>query len=530
MSKVIITRGHHGFKVETNSLTLKVAINEFIEPLIKPDLKASSGQRNRYSTAEPTHDEFFLRNESKGVYYFHDMQWYRFAEFLDRHNEGGNVFDIVMKDHELKDGSDVDLSEHNLNIVEPSGTRFDFQNSIVEYATTENRRHVVLEVQTGKGKTQLAMKSAAIHRKRFMVITKPSYVPKWVPDLTRPKNSLSIPREEVRVVGVKKSANRKVELDRIYKDGLSGKLDDPVAPCKAILVSSKALMSWIEYYLAEGDTERVDNLLNVIGVGFVVIDEVHEWFKVNYLLAVVLNPPRLMDLSATIIAGRDKFIERRYHERLPPAKRYDQLEYTKYIDKYAIYYHLTDDKLIRRINNMKMYNHIILEEQIMRNKRKLEAYLSMIIDLLNKFYLNSHYVKGMRSLLFFSTKKMCTLVTERLAAEFPHLTVARNIAGDNYFDFVEADIGVSTPGKSGAAVDIANLVLVLVTVNISKEDRTLQILGRARETPQYDLDPKVVFLHCQQLRKHCDYLHGHKKLMAGKVKNFRVFNSRYVIG
>jgi len=379
--------------------------------------------------------------------------------------------------------------------------------------------------------TAMAMKTVVNIGKRTLFITKPGYLDKWTSDLTNPKYSLSLKAGELIRVGGKSGSSSNLDLmDGIVEMGKDGELSKGKGrkECKVILLSSKTFDLWIKRQLEDGDPKAVETFMEVTGCGYLVYDESHEWFRMNYWSFYLLNPSRVLDLSATIIPGDDKFIKDRYEERFPAKFRYADLAYDKYIDALSIYYHMRNKKSIDRVNRMKLYNHIELEQIIMKDPKSQLDYFTMVKDLVDIFFMK-RYEPGQRCLVFFGSREMCTRFTEFIKLAYPEKDVKRHIQGDNYKAFINADIGVSTPGKSGTAVDIVGLVCSIITVCLAKEDKNIQILGRTRSTDEWDLDPKAIFLHCQQLNKHVAYLQRRKMMFRGKVKSFKVLNSKFII-
>lgn len=529
MSLLKITRGKRGFKVMTDNGNIKRRLELYGEDLIQPKIERQRGK----VTVVPG-DKFYVYSERHRTFYFINSHYHSVMEVIDSYTRGsglGNV-EIVEEDVMPCDGTDVDFSKHTLNLNEPDGSEYDFQNPIVAHTSREGHNHNILEVQTGKGKTAMAMKTIVNLGKRTLIITKPGYVDKWTGDLTNKEYSLSLrPGELIRIGGGKSSSSKMDELEALIEMGRNGELEAGKGrkECKVILISSKTLDNWIKHQL-DNDSELVfEDFMRITGCGMLLYDESHEWFRMNYWTFMLLNPARALDLSATLIPGDDVFIKQRYDERFPKICRYNDLEYDRYIDALGIYYHTTDKKTIDRMNRMKLYNHIEFEKLIMKRKGSQAEYFKMVKDLIDMFYKNSKWEKGQRALIFFASREMCTRFTEYAKDAYPDLDVKRNIQGDKYDEFVKADIGVSTPGKSGTAVDIPGLILTIVTVCLSKEDKNLQILGRTRKVRDWDLSPKAIFLHCQQLVKHLVYLKRRQKMFRNKVQSFKILNSKFII-
>lgn len=527
MRQVKITTGLRGFRVDSDSNEITAALIGMSESLIKPKI-----ERQRGKVVVKPGDKYYVHNEKSNRFYFINDQLEHVKQVIDTQLARGLVksFEVVYDEFKASSGTDVDFSKHTLNIEEPEDSDYFYQNDIVSHISRDGFNHDILEIQTGRGKTAMAMKSIVNTGKRTLLITKPGYLDKWVGDLTGDKYSLSLkPGELIKIGGKSRRPNVK-EMDALLDMGRSGELDKGQysRTCKVILISSKTFDLWIKECLKYGNEEAFETFMAVTGCGKLVYDETHEWFRNNYWTYMLLNPPRCLDLSATLVP-EDPFTKDRYSERLPVKFRYNKLEYVKYIEALGIFYHLMNDKILDRINRMRLYNHIEFEKMIMRTKRTQTIYFEMVRDLLNMFYKNSKWEKGQRALVFFASREMCTRFTEYIKTVYPDLDVKRHIQGDDYDAFIKADLGISTPGKSGTAVDIPGLVLSIVTVCMSKEDKNLQILGRTREVKKWDIKPKAVFLHCQQLDKHVTYLRRRIKTFRGKVDSFRTLNSKFIL-
>lgn len=523
MEKVIITRGERGFKVETDSAHIAWMFSNHHEALTQPKLDTGRGKYNNPDKEKPQGDQYSVHADD-GVYYFMNGQMEAIRNIIDQTMMNlGIKIDIIYNKFEPPVGKEVTFDNYNFNIwEEDEDSKFYFQNGVVETITGPSPRHDILEIQTGRGKSLMAMKAFVLNSKRVLMITKPSYVEKWVPDLTKStERGLGLKDGELLVCGGVKA------VDDLLEAGRQGTLNSK-PETKVILISSRTLDMWIKECIEDGEMELVENFLTYIETDYVVYDETHEWFRNNYWTTMLLNPPRLLDMTATIIP-EDQFMRNRYAERLPNECRYNDVDYIRYIKAISVYYTMLNKKDIKRINSMKFYNHTEFEKVIMRRGKKCkEAYYNMVYELLNMFYFRK-YQKGQRALIFFASQKMCTEFVDYVKERRPNFNVKRNIQGDSLEEFLEADIGVSTPGKSGTAIDIPGLVLSIMTVALNKGDKNLQVLGRTREVKDWDVEPRVIYIHAHQVAKHVKYLIRREKLFRGKVKSFDILSSHFTV-
>ncbi|ANZ49400.1 putative ATP-dependent DNA helicase [Erwinia phage vB_EamM_Kwan] len=361
---------------------------------------------------------------------------------------------------------------------------------------------------------------------RTALIHRASYVDKWKFDCSEDPTGLQEPAEGVHVC-------KGVEgIYEAYQMGLNGELD--AKGIKIIIFSTTSLMMFLKEYIntAHSNAVCLEKFYDVMGVGLVGCDEVHEHFYLVYLAGIMLNPPATVEMSATLTPGASKqFIGERYLERFPMNCRVS-VPFIPVVDVRALYYSIENKKLVTYGSKMTPYNHKMLEKAFVKYNAH-ESFAEMVWDLMVKTYLKNYEV-GQKALVFFATVDMCAFFTEFLqrklaATEWDYLQVFKYNAGDSYDDFIAADIGVSTPGKAGTAIDIPGLMHAYVTIPIDDQQLNEQIAGRPRATTRWPIDPRVWFLHCNDIPKHGTYLSSRKKSLGEKVKSFQIAFSPYVI-
>lgn len=505
---VKLTELERGIALTCHRSPASTLLPDFNSKLIQPKLERKNGE-----TFYIPGDKFFVEDKDEYTTYYSAAIKDDLISYLKSYN---TPIDEIVKAPSYEPLK-VDFSRHTLSLKEPEDSDFAYQNGVIDFATKDDKKHVVLEVQTGRGKTAMAMKIAVILSSLTMVVTKAGYTPKWVEDLTEEENSLNLRKKELIWL---KTFDDMVGLIHHAQD------NDGLASlkCKVILTSSHLLDGYIEKAISgKYDVPHPTKLMELLGVGLMVLDESHLLFRMNYHSRIMFQQPYLIDLSATLKPNAsDRFANARYKEAFPKAARYDKMGYNKYIDAISLYYRIKSEKIIGQTNRMGMYSHIQFEEKLMRQKRTKQRYFEMIEQILVDMW-KSKFEKGQKALVFFSLKKMCTEFRDWLASRHPEMNVVRYIQGDNYLKFKQCDIGVSTYGKAGTAVDLKGLLLSIVTVPMSKDQANLQILGRTRVDRVWNRTPKVVFLHARGIHKHQRYDAERGKLFKGKVKNHHTF-------
>lgn len=409
-------------------------------------------------------------------------------------------------------------------------SRFYYQNEVVDAASDPNRPQTIFAIQTGRGKTKSCMKSMVKRGTRTALIHRPSYVPKWLFDVCDDETGLRILRDEVLVCTGVQAIYDALEM------GKSGELDS--RGIKVIILPTVSLQRFLKEYINTAATNPVDldTFYDVLGVGLVAMDEVHEHFHLVYMAGIMLNPPASIEMSATLKPGSSKaFIAERYLERFPMEYRIS-IPIIPVVDVKALYYRLDDKKFAWWASKMTPYNHKLFEGKLIKENMHLE-YANMIWDVVEKSFLK-RYQPGQKCLILFATVAMCEFFTEyvkdKLSRDpvFHPLMVAKYNAGDSYDDFIQADFSISTPGKAGTAVDKPGLVHMYISTPVEDQQLNEQMAGRPRKILHNEwgeIDPTVWLFHAYNVPKHCNYLNARQKSLKDVVLSFRIATSPYVV-
>lgn len=360
---------------------------------------------------------------------------------------------------------------------------------------------------------------------RTVLIHRPTYKDKWVFDCVEDETGLRIQPHEIRI------AQGTQGIYDVIQDGRDGVLDEQ--GIKVVIIPTVSLSNFLKEYYNTASASMItpETFYDDLRAGAVVYDEVHEHFYLVYMSAVLLNPPFLLDMSATLKPGKSKkFIADRYLERFPMPTRVS-VPYMPVVDCRGIYYSIEDRQLANRIQRVNPYNHKLVE-QLMFKHHLMESFFEMVWDMIQKSYLKNHQ-KGQKALVFFALVESCQTFKQFLDKKLKDagwdLVTAKYNAGDSYDEFIAADIGISTPGKAGTAIDIPGLVQVYVTIPIDDQQLNEQVAGRPRVDFKWGLTPKVWFLHALEVPKHMAYLQSRQTSLAGVVKSFMTAFSPYVI-
>ncbi|ENC1563147.1 hypothetical protein ABKB65_000932 [Salmonella enterica subsp. enterica serovar Bareilly] len=477
-------------------------------------------------------DAYYAHIPSLRTFIFHKV----FAEKIKHILQRAAIeyaFQYKLTEHHPERGTSYccTFDNYGFSMVESDPeSRFYYQNEVVDAASDPNRPQTIFAIQTGRGKTKSCMKSMVKRGTRTALIHRPSYVPKWLFDVCDDETGLRILRDEVLVCTGVQAIYDALEM------GKSGELDS--RGIKVIILPTVSLQRFLKEYINTAATNPVDldTFYDVLGVGLVAMDEVHEHFHLVYMAGIMLNPPASIEMSATLKPGSSKaFIAERYLERFPMEYRIS-IPIIPVVDVKALYYRLDDKKFAWWASKMTPYNHKLFEGKLIKENLHLE-YANMIWDVVEKSFLK-RYQPGQKCLILFATVAMCEFFTEyvkdKLSRDpvFHPLMVAKYNAGDSYDDFIQADFSISTPGKAGTAVDKPGLVHMYISTPVEDQQLNEQMAGRPRKILHNEwgeIDPTVWLFHAYNVPKHCNYLNARQKSLKDVVLSFRIATSPYVV-
>jgi len=391
----------------------------------------------------------------------------------------------------------------------------DYQEPAVDYITAPPPpRAKFISLQTGKGKSFIAMMAASRIGQRFALIVRPSYIEKWLIDFNKTYD------EEIaeRLLVIQGSAQLQALLQMAALDELGEN--------KIILFSNKTLQNWIKLYeqygaqiLEQGYACLPDQLFEFLGVGVRIIDEVHQDFHLNFKLDLYTHVERSISLSATLLS-EDDFLNNMYELAYPKSDRFNGIPYDKYIDARAALYSFSDPRKIRVTEyGSKTYSHHAFEKSILRSESTTAAYFDMIRMVVNGTFFKS-YKPGQRLLIYCTSINMCTKLTDYLRMQYPTMVINRYVEDDPFDYVMESDICVSTLQSAGTGIDIPNLTTVIMTPAVRSSAANIQGFGRLRKLA--DGTPVMfVYFVCQDFPKHVQYHEVKKALLQERAKTFK---------
>lgn len=413
------------------------------------------------------------------------------------------------------------VPEHVGLTVLPKWTPRELQVPLIAYFNAPGSSKV-LNLQTGQGKTYCSLTSSAHHGERLAICIESRFFSLWAEalDPDSDKQVLDLKKEEVLWIQGSKDFKALLQL------GLTNQLDG----VKVVVIALRTMANYIETYLRYG--EDMLTLYPVLPIDFhksikagtALKDEVHLSLYANYMEELFSHVPRRFSLSATLEDG--SFKDKIFGIMFPMDQRLDTGPLKQYIDVTALKYRLREPSKVKySVRGSSDYNHNAFEQWIIADRGRLNNYLKMILQWIERRFLERTYFEGQKCAVFVSSIEMATEVWKYLKKNIPHWNISRYAAsaGDVYDESKQADIMVTTEKSFSTGFDLPGLVCALLTVSINSFNTNVQILGRLRELRDHpELSPIFDYLVCEDIQKHIDY-HEEKKntIFKDRVKSHK---------
>lgn len=452
---------------------------------------------------------YAVRDKLTGKYRFHINHYTDFCHCLNTHGITEVLREVVVKP--LHTPTKVELK------ILPHWKDKPKQTPAIEFVTQPGRVSTFIDLPPGAGKTFCAFRAAAIEGHRVAIVVRAGYVDRWLKGI---KETYELEDGDVLVVQGSKHLSALFEMQ-----------EQGILTAKFIIFSNRTLGSWFKLYknfgkgiLEMGYHYTPENFFEKLGIGYRIIDEVHQDFHFNFILDLYTHLPKSVSLSGTL-TNEDDHVKQMMNVAYPKVMRYEDHEYERYIDMKAWFYTIANIRGIRISEpGSTTYSHNAFEKSVMKQPKVLAAYLQMIKDAITAEFVPA-YKPGNKLLVFASTTAFCTLLVDYLRKQFPMYTTERYVGslGDPDENLMEPVIRVSTLGSAGTAIDIPGLYMSLLTVAIGSSVSNIQGLGRTREMKDGQ-SPKFVTLVCQDVPQHLRY---HEKRRTALNDRIRSFDSRY---
>lgn len=495
-------------RIRTESEKIISVIKSFIEQNYTQKLLS-----NNPNNKEQAQYVFASKTIDEKEFYLHRRQYTHLLQYLDQGYPNLKEYFTVTKDNFKED---YDIEPLNLTLNKNIELR-DYQRQAVDFCLQDKCKSKLIPLQTGKGKTVIGMAAACAINQRLSIVVLPNYIDKWISDV---KALTDIKDEDINVIQGSKNFKASMEVAQL------GNYD-----YKITIISLTTFRNLISEYEDDPEYFRFAygfipiDIFPTLNVGLMLIDETHQHFNGIFKILLHSNIKKQIGLSATLMT-EDAIVKRSHYIVYHSECRFEGLEYDRYCNIYAIGYSI-NEMYLKKIRTSEFgsnnYSHNAFEKSILRDHYLQKRYLELIYANINDYFMEEYETRD-KCLVFVSTVKMATTVTQYLREKYPQFDVRRYCEEDPYENVIEPDIRVTTFNSAGAAIDIPNLRVVIQTVNVSSPVVNLQSLGRLRKLS--DRDVKYCYLFALNLSKHYLYHIKRKDLFYPKALHFLERKSR----
>lgn len=364
--------------------------------------------------------------------------------------------------------------------------------------------------------TVSALSSMVGRGKRTVCVMLPREIPTWMKDakwLFRKKH-----------YGIR-TIKGGGDLRKLIDDANNNKLKDSL-----IIISSQTLQRYVSLWIKHGETDYgviPPDFYKLLKADVRVIDEAHERLQFNFIQDMVMNVNNGWYLSATIESNQ-MFKNFLYDTIFPMRRRYNDLEWQKYIDVLAVGFEIRNVEDIKHMGS-RGYSHVEFENSLIAENR-VGNYLAIVRRWIEIALVND-YRAGQKAMVFFSTVEMCDLAAQYLKDEFQQFTAISYTAETPEEDLYTHDIICSTPQSAGTGKDIKGLRTTLMTVAMDSREKNIQVLGRLRDTAELypEISPQFYYLVCKSIPKHLEYHNRKIDVFMGKVKSHKSINTSFIV-
>lgn len=490
----------HNFAVSQYNYNFFSRLREFIHPLVETEFRRGKGGRVQVADLRV----YAARLGDKSVHRFHRTQLEEFLKFMADRGYRREDFNIVY--HETKPARRL------LVKLKPEWSPRDYQVPIIAFTILPAKPLRVIPIQTGKGKTSVALLSIAEMGEAAAVIAPAMFTEQWYNAIS---STFDCKKGDVLLI---KGLGALYGLIRMAKEG--------TLTASFLVISSTTMQLFLRDF--ERDPRLTiqmgchpEELFDLLGIGVRVIDEVHKNFHLNFRMDMYTNIRKTISLSATL-RTENAFVRRMYDVVFPKSEWYEGLEYDRYVDVIALDYSLVEPRKAKWKDRKGNYSHVEYEKWLIRNPKSLERYIEMILEIIEITYI-AHRKPGLRHVTFAATVEMCTLLTERLKKRYPHLRIGRYTQEDDFNEMLKNDMSVSTVLSAGTGVDIPGLFKVLMTTSIRSVQSNEQAKGRLRKlSGEFEgLQVEFYYLYSSNLAKQLEYHHQKEEQFRGYVRSHR---------
>lgn len=378
------------------------------------------------------------------------------------------------------------------------------QVPVIDYLLSSNNNMRCVELQTGFGKTYIAIKVAIQLKRTFLIVPPAHLISQWKKEIL---SITDLTEDDIYIIQEKESI---FTLDKELKQ----------KKYKCYLCSISTLTNFIQ-----NNNGIYDNFISFrdfikkLRIGVKIVDEVHLRFYQITLLDLMFNVDINIYLSATYIRS-NRQSNNIFQKIFPISIRYVDNDYMKYTNiteyNYSIGY--INPKIVM---TMRGYNQIRYEKYLLNRPTKFDALYDIISSIFYNKYLKIKD-KNDKCLIIVKMRNFAKLIAHRLNEEYfeEHLKINEYLSETPKTELIDLDVISSTIGSCGVGVDIKNLRTVILFDSFKSESWIYQTLGRLRQLK--GKTPEFAFMHNRDLPSHIFHRKYRREIFIKLTDNYNI--------
>jgi len=367
-----------------------------------------------------------------------------------------------------------------------------------------------ITLQTGKGKTYVAIKYITILKQRTLIIVPAHLQSQWVESLLK---FTDLPEDKIYLIKGKET---------LYK--LQPEVYD-----KAHSIFLSSIQSISSYISNRNDIYKqclsFPELLRFLGIGNKIIDEAHLSFRQTLIADLLSSVEQNIYLSASFYRT-DKKSNLIFQKVFIDKYKYAPPEYDQHVNVTEVIYHGINYIKASEYMSHRGYSEVKYEKYLYKRKTIFKYFMdSILVPVLMEKYLDIKK-PGEKCLIIVKLKLFGQKVMDRLM--FFHDGIIGDLKIGVYYSEHEKsyrddlDIIISTFQSSGTGSDIPNLRTVLLVDNFKAKGQLVQNLGRLRNLK--NSVPEFCYFQNNYIKAHTFYRWERLKIFKKRAKKFNTKN------
>lgn len=400
---------------------------------------------------------------------------------------------------------------YEINELQPNDTIFIHTNNISTFIDREEQTDAIkfltngpgmkaLELQTGKGKTYIAIRSIIEINKRALIIVPASLLNQWYEDLR------AICDAEISLIRGNRSIYDLVKNNYETDAGI-------------FVASVNTLQDYACGSQAYEVLPPMMDFIRDLKIGIKVVDECHLNFNANTLIDIQsINIQHNIYLSATYIRS-SKASDNIFKKIYPDEIKFDNSKYDSYVNITECRYSLGQINP-KYISTNRGYSQFKYEKLILRSQSKLNEFIRRILLPLVETYFSTIKNDNQKLLLLVGLRDFADMLTAWFRDTYPEFNTISYLHGTDDSELEDADVIISTLGSAGTGKDIKGLRTVILFTSFSSRALSLQSLGRLRKLPNDT--PEFIYLVNTALESHKHHAKIKRDIYRSAGKTFNV--------